>query len=290
VQACSFYINELGWTAERFDSFDWDSLHATLSKKDLMYTLWLTKQATKFCGSRIQVSRMTPGSDDRCPNCFCPEERASHLNLCPNADRTRQFISSVDELGAWLHKDHTHPDIAFWVPRYLKARNRVLFQDLPSYAPARAMVRMSSQMRAIAIGQDSIGWMHFLEGKITGHFLGMQRLYLRTTRCKINADGWVKGFISKILAISHTQWIFRNITLHDQQHGHLALLRRDQLIEEIEKLQAMDPEDVPPESAFLLEFDIDSLTSADINKQEQWIMAMQAARKAGVRCQGRRLR
>jgi hypothetical protein len=152
------------------------------------------------------------------------------------------------------------------------------------------MVGMSSQMRAIAIGQDSIGWTHFLEGKITGHFLGMQRLYLRTTRCKINADDWVKGFITKILAISHTQWIFRNITLHDQQHGHLALLRREQLIEEIEKLQAMDPDDIPPESAFLLDFDIDSLGAADINKQEQWIMAMQAARKAGVRRQGRRLR
>jgi hypothetical protein len=67
VQACLFYINELGWTAGRFDSDNWDSLNATLSKKDLMYTLWLTKQATKFSGSRIQVARMTPGLDDRCP-------------------------------------------------------------------------------------------------------------------------------------------------------------------------------------------------------------------------------
>jgi hypothetical protein len=135
VQARSFYINELGWTAERFDSVDWDALNATLSKKDLMYTLWLTKQATKFCSSRIQVARITPGLDDRCPNWLCPEERASHLNLCPDADRTRQFMSSVDEFGAWLRKDHTHPDIAFWVLRYLKARNQVLFQDLRSYAP-----------------------------------------------------------------------------------------------------------------------------------------------------------
>jgi hypothetical protein len=57
VQARLFYVNELGWTAERFDRVDWDALNATLSKKDLMYTLWLTKQATKFCGSRVQVAR-----------------------------------------------------------------------------------------------------------------------------------------------------------------------------------------------------------------------------------------
>jgi hypothetical protein len=81
--------------------------------------------------------------------------------------------------------------------------------------------------------------------------------------------------------------LLQYITLHDQQHGHLALLRQEKLLEEIEKLQAMEPDDVPPESAFLFEFDIDSLSAADINKQEQWIMAMQAARKAGVCRQGR---
>ena len=38
-----------------------------------------------------------------------------------------------------------------------------------SSAPATAFLSFSSQMKAIAIGQDKIGWAHFLEGKVTGN-------------------------------------------------------------------------------------------------------------------------
>ena len=55
-------------------------------------------------------------------------------------------------------------------------------------------------------------------------------------------------------------------------------------------LQNLDPRDVPPESQFLLEFDIDDLAEGDVNRQEQWIRAMQAARVAGMRRRGRRQR
>jgi hypothetical protein len=91
TQAREFYTNELKWMSEQFDEVDWESLNSALNKKKNMYTLWLAKQASTFCGSRLQVSRMTPGADDRCPNCLMPEERSVHLNLCRDNLRTRQF-------------------------------------------------------------------------------------------------------------------------------------------------------------------------------------------------------
>jgi hypothetical protein len=48
---------------------------------------------------------MTPGADDRCPNCLQPAERAMHLNLCPDPLRSRQFRESVDELGKWISRN-----------------------------------------------------------------------------------------------------------------------------------------------------------------------------------------
>jgi hypothetical protein len=33
-------------------------------------------------------------------------------------------------------------------------------------------------MKAIAIGQDKMGWVHFLEGKVTGHIRVLQQQYL----------------------------------------------------------------------------------------------------------------
>jgi hypothetical protein len=274
--------------SESFDEVDWDALNLTLAKKHIMFSLWLSKQASSFCGTRLQVSRMTEGAaDDRCPNCLAPEERAIHLNICPSTHRTQQFLLSVKELEDWLCKETTHPEIAFWVPLYLKSRGRDLFQNLPNY---RRNLSMSSQMKIIAVGQDKIGWTHFLEGKITGHFRGMQSLYLRTRPSRINADDWVKQFIYRLTKISHTQWIFRNLTLHDKQHGHLAMLRRETLMEEIERLHSMATDEVPEESKFLLDFDPDDLAEGDISNQEHWILAMRAARVAGMRTRGRQVR
>jgi hypothetical protein len=49
----------------------------------------------------------------------------------------------------------------------------------------------------------------------------------------------------------------------------------------------MDPEDVPEESRFLLDFYPEDLTVGDISSnQEHWILVMQAARIAGTGAKG----
>lgn len=216
-----------------------------------------------------------------------PEERASHLNQCPSTLRTQQFLDSVQDLEKWLSQDHTDSEIAFWIPRYLRARNRTTFLDLIHYIPRSTHISMSSQMKALAACQDNIGWTHMLEGKITGHFRTIQSRHLRRINARINGQDWVKLFITKLIKISHTQWIFRNLTLHDKNIGHLTQLKRDELADELERLHSLDPADVPKESQFLLDFDIDDLAEGDIFRQEQWILAMRAARRAGMRARGR---
>jgi hypothetical protein len=67
----------------------------------------------------------------------------------------------------------------------------------------------------------------------------------------------------------------------------LAQLRREELATELERLHSLNPDDVPKESQFLLDFDIDDLAEGDIFRQEQWIIAMRAARRAGMRARGR---
>jgi hypothetical protein len=48
-------------------------------------------------------------------------ERAEHLNVCPSNLCTQEFFLSVEELEKWLCLDHTHPEIALWVLKYLRA-------------------------------------------------------------------------------------------------------------------------------------------------------------------------
>ena len=51
-----FWINECKWPSEQFDEGDWDMLDATLEKKPDDYKMWLSKQHTHFCGTRLQAS------------------------------------------------------------------------------------------------------------------------------------------------------------------------------------------------------------------------------------------
>jgi hypothetical protein len=140
------------------------------------------------------------------------------------------------------------------------------------------------------LARTNFGWVHFLEGKVTGHIRALQQQYLRTQQARINSDNWIKMFISKLLQISHTQWIFWNLTFHDRQQGHLAMLRREELEEEMERLHSLDPAEVPEDSRFLLDFDPDDLAKGDISNQEHWILAMRAARIAGMRARGQKSR
>jgi hypothetical protein len=79
----------------------------------------------------------------------------------------------------------------------------------------------------------------------------------------LNGRDWVKSFISELVAISHTQWVFHNITLHDKRQGFVAVTRKKELIAEIEKLHSTPIDDIPTESKFLLDCNLDELKAAD---------------------------
>ena len=50
---------------------DWDMLDASLEKKPDGYKMWLSKQHTRFCGTRLQASyyKGLKGKQAWCPNC-----------------------------------------------------------------------------------------------------------------------------------------------------------------------------------------------------------------------------
>jgi hypothetical protein len=56
---------------------------------------------------------------------------------------------------------------------------------------------------------------------------------------------------------------------------------------ELERLHSFDPSNVPKESHFFLDFDIDDLAEDNIYKPEQRILAMRAACTAGMQARGR---
>ena len=77
---------------------------------------------------------------------------------------------------------------------------------------------------------------------------------------QLNATDWTKQLISKIIQISHSQWIYKNNLLHNHNQGYLHKNNTEQIAEKIHLLAELEPEDVPVKSRFLLEMNLGDLT------------------------------
>ena len=144
---------------------------------------------------------------------------------------------------------------------------------------------MSPDVQVLAEEQDLIGWRNFKEGRVSKSFCEIQGVHLTDVACHLNGRDWMKGFLSRLLQLTHSQWLYRNITLHDKAGGSLRRQKMEQMRSEAEILACTDPCALPEESRFLLELDGDRYIKGDSNFHDKsyWIMAMKAAVVAGRR-------
>lgn len=263
MEAKRFLTAEHGWTEEMFDDTGWDWLHKVLHGKPVMFRLWLSKQHSNFCATGKQMGRCGMSDDDRCPSCWSPKERADHLCQCPSKSRTDLFLENVLELEQWLTtNDNTDPELCYWLMKYIRGRGSLRFSDLGE---------LSEELATAAHSQDAIGWRNMMEGRISKHFYTIQRVHLATTTSRLNGDDWMRGLITRLLHISHSQWLFRNFTLHDTQHGYKRMKDTVEVKLRIMELSNTDPERIPEHSKFLLEIDTEQLLAGDFNSQVYWV-------------------
>jgi hypothetical protein len=128
-----------------------------------------------------------------------------------------------------------------------------------------------------------IGYRNFMEEHILTHFYEIQNFHLAMSSSFLNGTDWAKQFISKIRHVKHSQWIFRNISLHNKINGYLHKKKSEEIALELELLAGIAPEDVPAKSQFLLEINFSKLFKSHIESQKYWILAINVALTAQQR-------
>ncbi len=165
--------------------------------------------------------------------------------LCSDDNCTRLLVENIDELTKWMSQDNkTDPEILYLIPKYILMRGD---------KPLTIMGFMSPQFKALANSQDLKRWRDFTEGHILTHFYAIQTFHIAMSSSYLNEENRTKQFISKILQITHSQWIFQNISLHDRTHGYLHNKKANEIMRQLNVLSDLVPEDVPEASRFLLE-------------------------------------
>ncbi len=90
----------------------------------------------------------------------------------------------------------------------------------------------------------------------------------------------MSGLITKLLEVSHGQWLYRNLKVHDTIAGVLATDRKEVLQADIEEQQDLGAEGLAEEDRYLLEINLEDLETTSGEKQTYWLLAIKAAREA----------
>ena len=73
-----------------------------------------------------------------------------------------------------------------------------------------------------------------MEGMVSADILEIQSDFVDFGRCLLWLDIWAKGLVMKLLEVTHGQWLYRNVQVHDAVSGLKAVKIKKELQREIE--------------------------------------------------------
>jgi hypothetical protein len=269
--AASFFGSSAILDISQFNEVDWDNVYRTLRKEvPRMFQIWASKQVMDTAATYLNLTRRKQRTDPKCPSCGVYDETCAHVLSCPDAGRVEALHMTVDLLRDWMKWRPTDPDLASALLQYAHGRGHLTMTEICSH--------MQVQYRIMAHSQDRIGWRRFMEGMVSREIRGIQRRYLIFVGSSFTIDRWMSGLIVKLLEVTHGQWLYRNVQVHDDVSGANATARKEEILREIEEQQDLGDAGLMEEDRYLLEVNLDDLENTSGEKQEYWLLAIRAAR------------
>jgi hypothetical protein len=119
-----------------------------------------------------------------------------------------------------------------------------------------------------------------MEGMISRELVELQKYALIESESRMSVDTWAKGLVIKLLEITHGQWLYRNVVVHDKTTGDLVSRRKEEIRDALEEQLVLGEEELAEEDRFLLEINLDDLDHSTGEEQTYWLLALQAAKEA----------
>jgi hypothetical protein len=114
-------------------------------------------------------------------------------------------------------------------------------------------------------------------GMVSSKLLPIQSAYLLQCNYSYQAEHWISGVITQLLQVTHSQWIYHCVHVHDRTTGTLISSHKAKLFKEINHQLTLGPKGLSEEDRFLLECIYDKITSTAGKQQEYWLLAIKAA-------------
>jgi hypothetical protein len=213
--------------------------------------------------------RHCDGHSDKCPCGTIHFETAEHVLLCPEAGRVKAFLLCTSALKWWLDEVDTDPDLTDSIVEYVQRRGTVTMEEAISEAPLR--------FQPMALSQDKIGWRRFLEGMILKEIANIQLQYYAVNGSRMSLEKWCSGLITRLLEITHRQWLYRNYVVPDPVSGTIATAKKEELLLEIEQQRELGDAGLQEEDKYLAEVNLEEMASSLGERHHYWLLAIQTA-------------
>jgi hypothetical protein len=105
-------------------------------------------------------------------------------------------------------------------------------------------------------------------GMVSTKLLPIQSACPYSSRSSSNATRWISGLITQLLQVTHVQWIYQCMLLHDPMAGTIISAHKEELLKKIEHQLTIGPEGLDEEDRFLLECNFDKLATTTGEHQE----------------------
>ena len=109
----------------------------------------------------------------------------------------------------------------------------------------------------------------------------IQRTQASVLGIRLSTKRWGVELVTRLLEITHGQWLYRKVQVHDRITGTLAMQRKEELQMEIERQQELGTEVLLEEDCYLAECNLGDLETTLGMKETYWPLAIQATREAG---------
>ena len=212
----------------QYDNMHWAGMEHVMNSFPQRLRNWVTKQVSGMCGCASARACWVKDLEDKCPSCGKKGDTSTHVTRCDNPDRKTVFKGSVKELTKWMREHDTEPHLLTIISTYLMEReNKTMWElaatmqtCLPHYYGRPRLKRMTKS-------QDRLGWDCMMEGRIPKICVEHQRTYLAHTDTRMTAKRWARGLITRLLQMTHKQWLLCNAKVHIKHRGGLTAEEHD---------------------------------------------------------------
>ena len=124
-----------------------------------------------------------------------------------------------------------------------------------------------------------------MEGMMCKEIRAIQISHSSVEGLRCNTATWGRDLFTRLLEVTHGQWLYRNTQVHDRISGTLATQRKEELQMEIERQQELGLLD---EDCYLSDCNLGDLEETSGITETYWLLSIRAAREAG-RLEGMRI-